>query len=86
MHGGLFACFMGRVKTEVIGIQASPEVKPKSVIRPKHAYYKRICLSFPPFSAFVSSSCRRLRFAIARYGFNTNVASCSKQRRSRVEI
>ena len=57
-------------------------IQPKSVIRPKQAYYKRIFLSFPPFSAFVSSSCRRSRFAIARYAFNTNVAICSKQRRS----
>ena len=60
--------------------------KPKSVIRPKQAYYKRICLSFLPFSAFVSSSCRRPRFAITRYGFNTNVAIRSKPRRSRQEI
>ena len=42
------------------------QYKPKSVIRPKQACYKRICLSFSLFSAFVSSSCRRPRFAIAR--------------------
>ena len=33
--------------------------------RPKQAYYNRICLSFISFSALVSSSCRRPRFAIA---------------------
>ena len=60
--------------------------KPKSVIWPKQAYYKRICLSFLPFSAFVSSSWRRPHFAITRYGFNTNVAIRSKPRRSRQEI
>ena len=33
--------------------------------RPKQAYYNRICLSLIFFSALVSSSCRRPRFAIA---------------------
>ena len=68
------------------GRDARPYVYPKSVIRPKQACCKKICLSFPLFSAFVSSSCRRQRFDIARYAFNTGVASCSKQRRSRAKI
>ena len=34
-------------------------------LRPKRTCYKRICLSFPLFSAFASSYCRRPRFAIA---------------------
>ena len=68
------------------GRDARPYVYPKSVIRPKQACCKNICLSFPLFSAFVSSSCRRPRFDIARYAFNTGVASCSKQRRSRAKI
>ena len=68
------------------GQDARPYVYPKSVIRPKQACCKKICLSFSLFSAFVSSSCRRPRFDIARYAFNTGVASCSKQRRSRAKI
>ena len=68
------------------GRDARPYVYPKSVIRPKQACCTKICLSFPLFSAFVSSSCRRQRFDKARYAFNTGVASCSKQRRSRAKI
>ena len=68
------------------GRDARPYVYTKSVIRPKQACCKNICLSFPLFSAFVSSSCRRQRFDIARYAFNTGVASCSKQRRSRAKL
>ncbi len=68
------------------GRDARPYVYLKSVIRPKQACCKNICLSFPLFSAFVSSSCRRPRFDKARYAFNTGVASCSKQRRSRAKI
>ena len=55
------------------GQDARPYVYLKSVIRPKQACCKKICLSFPLFSALVSSSCRRPHFNIARYAFNTGV-------------
>ena len=41
--------------------------------------------TFLLFYLFTLKHCRP-RFAIARYAFNTNVAICSKPRRSRVEI
>ena len=59
----------------VTQISSNPNSRLTQIIRPKQACYKRICLSFPLSFVFVSPSCRRPRFAIARYGFNTNVAS-----------
>ena len=36
-------------------------------------------ISYQLMSAFISVYCFHSRFAIARYGFNENVATCSKQ-------
>ena len=65
---------------------AISNVYPKSVIRPKWVSYYDFMDSFQLLPAFLSASCFHSRFAIARYGFNANVATCSKQTLTRIEI
>ena len=42
--------------------------------------------SFQLLSAFFSASCFHSRFDIARYVFNTYVATCSKQTLTKIKI